>query len=98
MSLGQCFFFLFFRERHSIFYVCVTCCYLEVMETVREKARGKNNDLSYAPSKRKEEIKLGTCGCGSLVVPYFQPETSTDRLHNYVCMNGIFWVWVCVCL
>ena len=38
--------------------------------------------LSYVPSKRKEEIKSGTSGCGSFVVPYFQPATSTtDHLH-----------------
>ena len=50
----------------------------------REKARGKNNDLSHVPSKRNEEIKSGTSGCGSFVVPYFQPATSTtDRLHIY---------------
>ena len=49
-----------------------------------EKARGNSNDLSYVPSKRKEEIKSGTSGCGSFVVPYFQPATSTDRLHLYI--------------
>ena len=43
----------------------------------REKARGKKNDLSHVPSKRNEEIKSGTSGCGSFVVPYFQPATST---------------------
>ena len=49
----------------------------------REKARGKNNDLSHVPSKRKEETKSGTSGCGSFVVPYFQPATSTtDHLHK----------------
>ena len=73
--------------RHSIFYVCVTCCGLDVTmrrhhKSEREKARGKNNDLSHVPSKRKEEIKSGTSGCGSFVVPYFQPATSTtDHLH-----------------
>ena len=73
--------------RHSIFYVCVACCDLYVTislsEKAREKARWNNNDLSYVPSKRKEEIKSGTSGCGSFVVPYFQPATSTDRLHSY---------------
>ena len=48
-----------------------------------EKARGNNNDLSYVPSKRKEEIKSGTSGCGSFVVPYFQPATFTDHLHPH---------------
>ena len=37
---------------------------LDVGETAREKAR-------------KEEIKSGTSGCGSFVVPYFQPATSS---------------------
>ena len=83
MSLCRC---SFVCVRHSIFYVCVTCCDLDVTmrrhdksETAREKARGKNNnnDLSYVPSKRKEEIKSGTSGCGSFVVAYFRPATST---------------------
>ena len=83
MSLCLC---SFVCVRHLIFYVCVTCCDLDVTislsETEREKARGNNNDLfSYVPSKRKEEIKSGTSGCGSFVVPYFQPATSTDHLH-----------------
>ena len=46
------------------------------------KARGNVNDLSHVPSNRKEEIQSGTSGCGLFVVPYFQPATSTDRLHN----------------
>ena len=61
----------FVSVRHSIFYVCVTCCDLDVSERAREKARGNNNDLSHARSNRKEEIKSGTSGCGSFVVPYF---------------------------
>ena len=69
--------------RHSIFYVCVTCCdFRRHCETAREKARGNNNDLSYVPSKRKEEIKSGTSGCGSCVVPYLKPATSTDHLRD----------------
>ena len=49
----------------------------------REKVTGNNNDLSYVPSERKEEIKSGTSGCVSFVVPYFQAATSTtDRLHT----------------
>ena len=71
--------------RHSTFYVCVTCCDLDVTirlsERAREKARGNNNDLPHVPFKRKEEIKSGTSGSGSFVVPYFQPATSTDCLH-----------------
>ena len=41
------------------------------------KARGNNNGLSHVPSKW-EEIKSGTSGCGSFVVPYIQPDTLTD--------------------
>ena len=52
----------------------------DVSETAREKARGNSNGLSHVPSNRKEEIKSGTSGCGSFVVPYFQPATSVDRL------------------
>ena len=85
MSLCRC---SFVCVHHSIFYICVTCCDLDVTmrrhdKSEREKARGNNNDLSYVPSERKEEIKSGTSGCGSFVVPYFQPATSTtDHLHN----------------
>ena len=46
--------------------------------------RGNNNGLSHVPSNRKEEIKSGTYGCGSFVVPYFQLATSADRLHTYI--------------
>ena len=54
---------------------------LDVSDRAREKARWNNNDFSYVPSDRKEEIKSGTTsGCCSFVVPYFQPATSTDRL------------------
>jgi len=72
--------------RHSIFYVCVTCCYLDVTkrrdETARDKARGNNNGPSYVPSKRKEEIKSGTSVCGRFVVPYVQPAASIERLQS----------------
>ena len=53
-------------------------------ETVREKAKGNTNGLSHVPSKRKEEIKSGTSGCGSFVVAYFQPATSIDRLRVFL--------------
>ena len=63
--------------RHSIFYVYATCCDLDVTkrlsETAREEARGNDNGPSHVASKRKEEIKSGNSGCGSFVVPYFQP-------------------------
>ena len=92
VSLCRC---SFVCVRHSIFYVCVTCCDLDVTislsETEREKARGNNNDLSYVPSKRKE-IKSRTSGCGSFVVPYFQPATSSEvaaQLH--LPAHDVFW-------
>ena len=46
--------------------------------------RCNSNGLLHVPSKRKEEIKSGTSGCGSFVVAYFQPATSIDRLHMHV--------------
>ena len=61
---------------------CMYVIRLSEREREKEQARGNNNDLSYVPSKRKEEIHSGTSGCGSFVVPYFQPVTSTDRLHR----------------
>ena len=64
----------------SIFYVCATCCDLDV--TIRRRAwqklRGNDNSPSHVPPKRKEAIKSGISGCGSIVVPYFQPATSID--------------------
>ena len=53
-----------------------------------EKRRGNNNDLSHVPSTRKEEIKSGTSGCGSFVVLYFQPATSTNHLHKHKTESG----------
>ena len=78
--------------RHSIFYICVTCCDLDVTislsEAEQEKARGNNNNLLYVPSKRKEEIKSGTSGCGLFVVgrdvirlPYFQSYSSVPDVN-----------------
>ena len=64
----------------SIFYVCATCCDLDV--TIRRRAwqklRGNDNSPSHVPPKRKEAIKSGISGCGSFVVPCFQPATSID--------------------
>jgi len=48
--------------------------------------RGNSNSLSHVPSKRKEEIKSGTSGCGSFVVPYFQPATFID------CFQKIYFI------
>ena len=54
--------------RHSIFYVCATCCDLDVTislsETAREKARGNNNDLwgggglDISEDKKEEEKRM----------------------------------------
>ena len=49
-------------------------------ETAWEKVRGNYNGLSHVPSKRREEIKSGTSGCGLFVVAYFQPATSIGPL------------------
>ena len=57
------------------------CHYRSEWDSAREGEREEQRPLSYVPSKRKEEIKSGTSGCGSFVVPYFQPATSTDCLH-----------------
>ena len=47
----------------------------------REKARGNNKrPLACTIKKKRKEIKPGTSGCGSFVIPYFQPSTSIDRL------------------
>ena len=45
-----------------------------------EKAGENNNGPLRVPSNRKEEIKSGASGCGSFVVPYFQPAASIDCL------------------
>ena len=45
-----------------------------------EKAGGNNNGPLRVPSNRIEEIKSGASGCGSFVVPYFQPAASIDCL------------------
>ena len=63
---------------------------IRLSERAREKARGNNDDLSYVPSKRKEEIKSGTSGCGSFVVPNFQPVTFIDRLQLTRLFIGFF--------
>ena len=69
VSLCRC---SFVCVRQSIFYVCVTCCDLHVTmrrhyKEEREKARGNIYDLSYVPSKRKEEIKSGTLAVARLL-------------------------------
>ena len=76
---------MFFRVCTSfdllrMFYGCDLDVTIRLSERAREKTRGNNDDLSYVTSKRKEEIKSGTSGCGSFVAPNFQPVTSIDRL------------------
>ena len=56
-------------------------CETSLQKRVREGERKEQRPLA-CNIKRKEEIKSGTSGCGSFVVPYFQPATSTtDHLH-----------------
>ena len=42
-----------------IFYICVTCCDLDVTiklsETAQERTKGNNNGLSHVPSKKKKK-------------------------------------------
>ena len=76
-----------------LYTACECACYF-VMSLLRLFTRIPNNHcVTYTCQeqrplactiKRKEEIKSGTSGCGSFVVPYFQPATSTDRLHIYI--------------
>ena len=52
------------------YFMCVLhIIILDIRETAQEKGRGNNNGLSHAPSKRKEEIKSETSGCGSFLLP-----------------------------
>ena len=51
--------------------------------SLRERER-KREGITTAARTRKEEIKSGTFGCGSFVVAYFQPATSTDCLYVYL--------------
>ena len=57
----------------------------------REKARGDTNGLSQIPSKKRKRRrnKTGTPDCGSLVVAYFRPVSSTDRLHRHSPLTGL---------
>ena len=89
-SVSVCF-LSFFVNIIQFFYVCVTCCYLEVMETVREKARGNSNNLSHVPSKRKEEIKSGI----SLAADFLQVlllVVTTDSNGNTTTLTAAFTV------
>ena len=62
-----------------MFYVLLFWTSLGVRERRREGITTASR--MYHP-KEKKEIKSGTSGCGSFVVPYFQPATSsTDRLY-----------------
>ena len=82
--------------RHSIFYVCVTCCDLDVTislsEAAREKARGNNNDLSYVTSKeRRNKIRniwLWLVCCSLLPACNFhRPST--------IVFQKVFWTLSC---
>ena len=73
--------------------ICYVLQFRRHYKSEQEKARGNNNGLLYVPSKRKKEIKSGISGCGSFVVPYFQPATSTDHLHVYNMRNVFLFVF-----
>ena len=69
-----------------IFYICVTCCDLDVTiklsETAQERTKGNNNGLSHVPSKKKKKKEIRNLWlwlvCCSLLPPcYFhRPSTS----------------------
>ena len=68
----------------SFTYVLRVVIWTSLKDVGREHERKREaitNGLSHVPSKRTEEIKSGTSGCGSFVIPYFEPATSIDRLH-----------------
>ena len=64
---------------HSIFHLCVTCCDLDV--TIRLSETAQDSNSMYHQQQQRQKNKSGTSGCGLFVVPYFQPATSTNRLH-----------------
>ena len=56
-------------------------------ESTRESERQYQWPLAYTIQKNKTKIKeekkkSGICGCGSFVVPYFQPATFISCLHS----------------
>ena len=88
-----------------MFYVLLFWTSLKEGERAREKARGDINCLSWIPSKqqqqrnKKEKLrrnKTGTSGCGSFVVAYFQPATSTDCLHVHAWVHVSMHASLCV--
>ena len=84
VSLCRC---SFVCVRYSIFYVCVTCCDLDVTRRERAREGESEEQRPLACNIKRKEIKSGTSGCGSFVVPYFQPATfTTDHLqYIYPC-------------
>ena len=59
---------------HLSFYICVTCCDLDVTKRHIETVWGNNNGLSHVASKIKYKIKSGTSGfvcCCLLPTCYF---------------------------
>ena len=68
-----------------------TCCYFRRHqrrgESVRESERQYQRPLAYT-IRRREKNKTGISGCGSFVVPYFQPATSIDCLQVKVNQSG----------
>ena len=84
---------VFFRVCASfdLLRMCYVLWFRRHYKSEREKARGKNNDLSYVRSKRKEEIKSGTSGCGSFVKLFLTsnlqlpPTVYTYLWHKVTC-------------
>ena len=68
----------FLCVHHSIFYVCVTCCDLDV--TISKSHERKREGRTTTSHMYHPKENRGTSGCVSFVVPYFQPATSTDCL------------------
>ena len=58
-----------------------------------KRAREKANTISTASCRYHQNRKNKTviAGCGSFVVAYFQPATSTDYLHQYEKLGSDLW-------
>ena len=69
--------------RPSFTYVYVLLFWTSLKDVVRVSAREseRQHQRPLADTIKKEKNKTGTSGCGSFVVPYFQPATFINRLH-----------------
>ena len=64
-------------------------------ERVQERSERQYQQRLTDTITKKNEMKTGTSGCGSFVVPYFQPATSIDCLHLELGGGGD--VTECIC-